>query len=416
MSWSEQAIWWHVYPLGFTGAPIRQEDHGDRPWEATRLPALSDWLDYAVELGCNGLLLGPIFASTSHGYDTTDYFNIDPRLGTNADFEEFLAQCKAKGIRVLLDGVFSHVSSENPLLELALTNGPDSKEAALFDVDYSDPDHPKLQVWEGHGNLARFDHSAPQTREFVASVMKYWLEKGVDGWRLDAAYSVPNDFWAPVLQEVREEFPDAWVLGEVIHGDYADFVKNSGADSVTQYELWKATWSSLADENLFELDWTIRRGNELLETFIPNTFVGNHDVTRIATKVGPEKSLVALALLMTLPGIPSIYYGDEQGFTGEKIEDFGGDDAVRPKFPDSPNQLLPFGQAHLRAHQQLIGLRRRHPYVTNGKVEVLDVANKSMTYRTHGDDGQYLEVYVQLEPAPWVSIRDQSGEVLWEGP
>ena len=192
MNWTDQAIWWHVYPLGFTGAPIRVEDHGDRPWEAVRLPQLMNWLDYAVALGCNGILLGPIFQSTSHGYDTTDYFKIDPRLGDNTDFDDLVAACKERGIRILLDGVFSHVGSENPLLESALTSGEGSKEAALFDVDYSDPANPKLQVWEGHGNLVRFKHSAHETREFVASVMKFWLEKGIDGWRLDAAYSVPT--------------------------------------------------------------------------------------------------------------------------------------------------------------------------------------------------------------------------------
>ncbi len=416
MNWTDQAIWWHVYPLGFTGAPIRIEDHGDRPWEAQRLPQLVSWLDYVVELGCNGILLGPIFESTSHGYDTTDYFKIDPRLGTADDFDHLITECKSRGIRVLLDGVFSHVGSQNPLLESALTAGPDSREAALFDVDYSDPMAPKLRVWEGHGNLVRFNHAAPQTREFVTSVMKFWLEKGIDGWRLDAAYSVPAEFWRPVLADVRKDFPDCWILGEVIHGDYAKFVEESGVNSVTQYELWKATWSSLVDENLFELDWTIRRNNELLDVFVPNTFVGNHDVTRIATKVGPAKSLVAFALLMTLPGVPSVYYGDEQGFTGEKVEDFSGDDAIRPPLPATPADLLPFGEPHLRAHQQLIGLRRRHPYLFEGRVEILEVANKEITYRTHGPDGQFLETRVELEPRPRVRVSDQSGKLLWEGP
>lgn len=90
-------------------------------------------------------------------------------------------------------------------------------------------------------------------------------------------------FWARVLEPVRDRFPDALFLGEVIHDDYAEFVKESTVDSVTQYELWKAIWSSLLDRNLFELQWTLGRNNELLDTFVPNTFVGNHDVTRIAT-------------------------------------------------------------------------------------------------------------------------------------
>src|SRR5690606_5779616 len=153
--------------------------------------------------------------------------------------------------------------------------------------------------------------------------MLHWLRRGISGWRLDAAYAVVPSFWAKVLPRVRSEFPDAWFVGEVIHGDVVAIVEQSGLDSLTQYELWKATWSSLKDGNFFELDWCLQRHNELLKTFVPQTFVGNHDVTRIATTLEAPRAALAHVVLFTVAGIPSVYYGDEQAFHGTKSERVG---------------------------------------------------------------------------------------------
>ena len=115
--------------------------------------------------------------------------------------------------------------------------------------------------------------------------MSYWCDRGVDAWRLDAAYAVAPTFWRAVLPRVRQRHPDVWVFGEMIHGDYAAYVRDSGLDAVTQYELWKAVWSSINDANFHELDWALTRHNEFLDTFVPLTFIGNHDVTRIASRL-----------------------------------------------------------------------------------------------------------------------------------
>nr|BFE76948.1 hypothetical protein GCM10020092_102490 [Actinoplanes digitatis] len=179
-------------------------------------------------------------------------------------------------------------------------------------------------------------------------MMTHWLRRGADGWRLDAAYAVPAEFWAGVLPRVRAEFPDAYVVGEVIHGDYGDFVARSTVDSVTQYELWKAVWSALNEGNFFELAWALDRHNTFLDTFVPQTFLGNHDVTRLASRLIDARHLPhALALLLTVGGTPSVYAGDEQGFTGVKEDREHGDDAVRPPFPARPDGLAPYGLAAL---------------------------------------------------------------------
>lgn len=161
--WVDHAMWWHVYPLGFVGAPIRPE--GDETDAAQhRLDRIGGWLDHIVELGLNGLALGPVFASTTHGYDTIDHFRIDPRLGDDADFDRLVAAAHDKGVRVLLDGVFNHVGRAHPAFRALEQNGPDAATADLFRVDWNgwEPGAPvAAEVFEGHDALVVLDHSSP---------------------------------------------------------------------------------------------------------------------------------------------------------------------------------------------------------------------------------------------------------------
>ncbi|GGG81738.1 alpha-amylase family glycosyl hydrolase [Corynebacterium pelargi] len=400
MAWIDHAIFWHVYPLGFAGVDIRgdQEAHPGNPGDAhpgehakaEGLKQLEQSLDYLISLGCNGLLLGPIFRSHTHGYDTIDHFGIDPRLGTEEDFDALAAACNEKGIALVLDGVFSHVGEGFVRPEL-IGEG----------------------VFEGHGDLKRLNHADPACQAYVAEVMQYWCARGVRGWRLDAAYSMENSFWTQVLPKVRQEHADVWILGEVIHGDYPAIIAESGMDSLTQYELWKAIWSGLNDANFFELEWSVRRHMEFLEHFIPNTFVGNHDVTRIASKVGQDKAVLAAVLLLTMPGIPSIYYGDELGMEGIKEERIGGDDAVRPEW--QPEWVEGDEPAVLGVWKSLIALRRQHSWLVNATVETLELENEHYVYRVQQRGGQErLEVELSLSPSPRAIIRNANAEIIWQ--
>ncbi len=364
--WAAQAIWWQVYPLGFTGAAT----DGSSAAPGRGLRQLIGWLDHLVGLGANGLLLGPVFESATHGYDTLDHLHVDARLGGDEQLAELIAAAHARGVRVLLDGVFNHVARGHPWVRQALADGPGSEAGGLIRWDAGRP-----ATFEGHGALVALNHDDPRVRRYVGQVMTHWLERGADGWRLDAAYAVPTSFWSAVLPAVRAAHPDAWFLGEMIHGDYAAYVAESGLDSVTQYELWKAIWSSLVDRNLWELAWSLTRHGELVERFLPQTFVGNHDVTRIASTVPPELSGHAVALLALLPGIPSVYAGDEHGFRGVKEARVGGDDEIRPAFPALPDGLSPIGVPVYRLHQELFGLRRRHPWVVDATTEVSELSN-----------------------------------------
>jgi cyclomaltodextrinase / maltogenic alpha-amylase / neopullulanase len=377
--WVQHAIWWQVYTLGFVGAEAEL-----RPGQPTvhRLGQLCAWFDYLLDLGVNGIILGPIFLSSTHGYDTIDHFHIDPRLGNDEDFDSFLAAAHARGIRILHDGVFNHVGRSFPAFQQALCGGSETPEASLFRIDWkrrSASGEPEYATFEGHHDLVTLNHSNSAVRDYVVRVMMKWLERGVDGWRLDAAYAVPADFWQSVLGPVRVAFPEAYFLGEVIHGDYGAFARTSGIDAVTQYELWKALWSSIENRNLFELAWALKRHNTFLDTFNPLIFAGNHDVTRLASQIHDERLLPhALAILFFCPGTPCVYAGDEQAFRGVKEKRKGGDDAIRPAFPASPADLAPFGWSTYRLHQQLIGFRRRHAWLFDARVQIIHVTQEQM--------------------------------------
>jgi glycosidase len=388
-AWVAHAIWWQIYPLGFVGAfpaepPPATDEH--------RLRRVVEWLDHAVELGASGIALGPIFASRTHGYDTTDHFRIDPRLGDAADFDELVEQAHQRGLRVLLDGVFNHVGTDFARYREACDGGPEHPASAWF--RRRGPES-RFDTFEGHGELIALNHANPQVVEYTAAVLRHWLARGADGWRLDAAYAVPDRFWARVLPRVREDFADAWFVGEVIHGDYPATVSAATFDSVTQYELWKAIWSSLNDGNFHELDWGLQRHNEFLDTFVPMTFVGNHDVTRIASQLtNPDHLEHALVILLTTGGTPSIYAGDESAYRGIKEERRGGDDAVRPEFGTPPAD-----SDVLRFHRYLVGLRRRHPWLHTATTTALSLNNTQYIYRSSAPDGSLI-VALNVDDTP----------------
>ena len=405
MDWTAHVIWWHCYPLGFVNAEdnaVRQVQH--------RLGQLTNWLDYLLTLGCNGMLMNPIFDSATHGYDTLDHYRIDPRLGDDGDFDELMWKAKERGIRVLLDGVFNHLGREHPIVERALAAGEGTPEGDwLRWVD----GYPR--VFEGHEPLVELNFANPEVQDFVVDVMCHWLGRGIDGWRLDAAYAPGAAAWRPIVERVKAAYPDCWLLGEVIHGDKDEFVRESGLDSVTQYELWHAIWQSMNDVNLWSLDWSLQRHRGYCAVFRPQIFISNHDVTRISSKLADRRHIEHAAVLLTmLPGVPSIYAGDEQRFTGVKLDQYGGDDAVRPPFPQTPDGLLPFGADTFELYQRLIGLRRRFPWLVDGVVTTRDLANESVVVMVAGPE-EVIELALNISdkpgPVPAGDLLLASGQV-----
>jgi cyclomaltodextrinase len=386
------------------------------------LERLQGWLDHVAALGAGGVLLTPIFASTSHGYDTIDPFRIDPRLGDEDAFAAFVAACHERDLALILDGVFNHVGRDFPYFQDVIAHGRDSGHAGWFrlDFDRDDGDGFGYHCFEGHRELVSLNHHNPAVADWAAAVAAHWLDRGADGWRLDAAYAIPTPFLASLTTRIREHQPDAFVFGEVIHGDYRGFVRSTGLHSVTQYELHKAIWSALNDANLYELAWTLKRHREFSEDFVPVTFVGNHDVTRIATRLrDPRHLTLAAALLFTLPGVPCVYYGDELAWEGVKEQRAGGDDAIRPPLPPDARPTDEAGRDALALHEQLIALRRERPWLTDAALDVLDLASTQMTYTVTSSDGA-LRVSIDTDagnptpPAGWDAIVTRPGVTIAE--
>lgn len=409
-----QGVWWHVYPLGFLGA-----ERFALPDDASvshRLRRLIPWLDYSVALGLQGWVLGPVFASGSHGYDTIDHFRIDPRLGDEQDLRDLFAAAHDRGLRIVLDGVFNHVGRGFSQFRRALAEGPHSPTASWFDLTWPDDGgHPIARAFEGHDQLVALNHDEPSVVDHVSAVMAYWADTGADGWRLDAAYAVPTRFWRRVIDRIKPGHPDLWLFGEVIHGDYPAFVAESGVDSVTQYELWKAIASSINDANFFELAHAIGRNDEFLRAFVPVTFLGNHDTTRIASKLTDPVFLPhCLAILFGIGGTPVVYAGDEQGYQGVKYEREGGDDEVRPPFPDGPEQFSDVGAPVAELHRKVISFRNARPWLSTGATEVLHLANEQIVFVTSSTTSSQraavglnladAEQILPLPPGDWAPV------------
>ena len=396
-----RGVWWHVYPLGFLGAERFAADLGPELPIQHRLPRLIPWLDYSCDLGVEGWVLGPVFAATSHGYDTVDHHRIDPRLGDADDLAALIAAAHDRGLRIVLDGVFNHVGREFGMFRRALADGAGSEAAGWFQLDWpGDGGEPAVRAFEGHDQLVTLNHDSAAVRAHVVSVVDRWAATGVDGWRFDAAYAAPTDYWHEITGRVRQQHPGTWMFGEVIHGDYPRIVAEAGLDTVTQYELWKAIASSINDVNFFELAHTLGRHNHYLDTFAPVTFLGNHDTTRIASKLTDHAFLPhALAVLMGVGGTPVVYAGDEQGYAGVKYEREGGDDEVRPPFPAGPEEFSALGADTFELHRRLIAFRRNRPWLADAHTDVSHLANATMVLVTTAREAASLRVAVALNVA-----------------
>jgi glycosidase len=388
--WVAGRTWYHVHALRASGAPDVNPDVDGSPGPQRGLRRLLHVVEHAAELGFGGVLLTPVAVSSTHGYDTVDPFRLDPRLGDDGDLEELVAACRARGLRLLFDGVFHHVGRAFPRFRDVLSSGASSPSVGWFHLDFSSdgPDGFDYRAFEGHRELVALDHANPAVLDWAVDVCTHWLDRGIDGWRFDVAYAIPRPFLGELSRRVLERHPDAFLFGEMIHGDYAGFVAESGLHSVTQYELHKACWSACNDANAFELAWALRRHAEMAERFVPVTFVGNHDVTRIATQLtNPERDLErVLTVLFSVPGTPCVYYGDEWGARGEKVSGAGGDDAIRPRWDDL-SAARDAGAGIESLHRRLVSFRRERPWLTDATLSVTAVANQHLELAVTARDG-----------------------------
>lgn len=379
MTISNNSIFYHIYPLGFCGTP---ENNDYCSPAVPSLLKISDHIEHLKQLGINTVYLGPLFESESHGYDTVDYYHVDRRLGTNETLRTLVDNFHSAGICVILDAVFNH-SGRN---FFAFKDIKEKRNASKYTDWYLNlnfnnnncyNDGFSYEGWSGCINLVKYNLKNNEVKEYLIQAALQWIKEfDIDGLRLDAADVLDFDFMRELSQRCRKEKQNFWFVGEVVHGDYSRWIKDAELDSVTNYELYKGTWSSLNDNNLFEIAYSLNRQfgqNGIYKQMPMYNFLDNHDVNRIASTLRHKEHLpLAYGLLFTVPGIPSIYYGSEFGIQGKKEN--GNDKQLRPVldkpiFSELTNMI-----------SKLIQIRKQNAALHNGNYKELFVSSKQFAF------------------------------------
>ena len=257
-SWIKEAVFYHIYPLGFVGAAQYHEE------EITHsIKKVEDWIPHMKKLGVNALYLGPVFESHEHGYDTSDYRLLDHRLGTNDDFKRVCDSLHAADIRIVLDGVFNHVGRDFWAFRDVQEKKWDSPYKDWFYINFDGDsgyhDGFWYEGWEGHYELVKLNLQNPAVVDYLLDCVKYWIDTfDIDGLRLDVAYSLDHNFMRRLRSFVSGIKPDFALIGEVLFGDYNQIVNDDMLHSCTNYECYKGLFSSFNDMNLFEIAHSLK--------------------------------------------------------------------------------------------------------------------------------------------------------------
>jgi glycosidase len=401
--WAYDETFYQIYTLGFCGAP-RENDGRTLP----RILKVTDWIPHIRKLA-GAVYFCPVFSSDSHGYDTRDYRTLDCRLGTNGDFAQVCAALRREGIKVVLDGVFNHVGRGFWAFQDVRARGSASPYRDWFFLDFDRDsayhDGFGYQDWEGHPELVRLNLESQEVSGHLLDCVDRWIrEFDIDGLRLDVAYCLAPDFMRRLRAFCDSQKADFFLVGEVLHGDYNDFMSGDMLHSVTNYQAYKGIWSSLNDMNLFEIAHTLER--HFAQMYVgkhPMNFVDNHDVNRIASALkNPAHLRLAYGLMFGMPGIPCVYYGSEWGAPGQMEN--GRDHALRPFFdrPD-PNDLTEYISKLSLIHKQEIALRR-------GDYQKLFLTNRQFVFQRTWEDQRIL-VAINADSQPCrISWDIQAGE------
>ena len=354
--WAEESVFYQIYPLGFCGAPFENDGVLE-----SRILKVNDWIPHISKMGFNAIYFSPVFESDTHGYNTRDYKKIDCRLGTNEDFKNVCDNLHKEGIKVVLDGVFNHVGRGFFAFQDVLQNREGSRYKDWFArIDFGGNscynDGLWYEGWEGNYDLVKLNLYNEEVVNHIFESIRFWVDEfDIDGLRLDVAYCLDKNFLKRLKNFCNGLKADFWLCGELLHGDYNQWVNDEMLHSCTNYECYKGIFSSFNCMNMFEIvhsllrqfgpeNWTLYKGKHLL------SFVDNHDVSRIASNLNNENHLpLVYAMAFGMPGIPCVYYGSEWGAKAHKNE---GDLALRACF-DAPveNNLTEFITKIANAHK-----------------------------------------------------------------
>ena len=395
--WTNKSVFYQIYPLGAFDCPFENDGQLHH-----RLLTAENYMQDLKQLGIDCVLFNPLFQSHTHGYDTIDYKQVDVRLGTNEDLTSVIDQLHRNGIRVILDAVFNHVGRGFFAFQDVIEHRENSPYKDWFYLNFWDnnnyDDHFSYQNWEGNNNLVKLNLQNRDVVDYLLSVVDFWKDQfHIDGLRLDVAYCLDRDFLKILRSHCKIMDPDFFLLGETLHGDYNQWVNDEMLDSCTNYECYKGLYSSFNSLNLFEIlhsfhrqfgkePWCLYRGKQLF------SFVDNHDVERIASRLqDPDHLPLIYTMLMSMPGIPCIYYGSEWGIQGKKN---WNDTELRPAI----DHLL---RNELTDHiQKLIQIKHEHSALWECDYEQIALTNKQCIYQMKSEE-ETLWICINLDHEPF---------------
>ncbi len=394
--WVRDAVFYQIFPDRFAMSMSLHKPRNLEPWYSTPtyhgfkggdLLGVVEHLDYLVDLGINAIYFNPVFQSAAnHRYHTYDYYNVDPLLGGNAALRTLLDEAHRRGVRIILDGVFNHASRGFFQFHDILENGPHSPYVDWFSVHgwplhaYESTQPPNYNAWWNLPALPQFNTAYPDVREYLFGVAEYWVNFGIDGWRLDVPAEIDDDaFWQEFRQRVKAANPEAYIVGEIWHdarrwlaGDQFDAVMNylftklcielfigDGIDSnlVQDTSLWPIR--SLTPHHFASEIEALLKLYPREVTEVQLNLLDSHDTARFVNMAKGDETALRLATVMQMvyPGAPCIYYGDEIGMAG------GKDPMSRAGFiwdeKDWNHDLLSF-------MKKAIALRHAHPALRRG--------------------------------------------------
>lgn len=381
-AWVKDAVFYQIFPERFANGDSGNDPKGTQPWGGQPqnfnyfggdLAGVKQKLPYLQKLGINAIYFNPLFKATSnHKYNTTDYMQIDPEFGTNAQFKDLVAECHSKGIKVIIDGVFNHTGDDNVWFLDAKQNGTKSKFWNFYNFHgfpvVEDP-APNYDAWWGFASLPKMRVADnPEVQQQLYSVVDYWTKQGIDGWRLDVPNEIASDsFWQGFRKHVRAINPNAYIVGEIWTDGY-HWVQGDQFDAVMNY-LYRqemVNFFAYQNESVDDLDAHLgglraRYGDEVTQAEF--NIMGSHDVPRILTEAGGDPARVKEAAFfqMTYAGAPVVYYGDELGMAGQKDPD---NRKCMAWDTVSGNDMLAF-------YTKLIAIRKAHPGLRGAQFRTL---------------------------------------------
>jgi cyclomaltodextrinase len=452
--WVKDAVFYQIYPDTFARSERVPKPTNLRDWDALPSPrgykggdllGVVEHLDYLEDLGVNALYFCPIFQSASnHRYHTYDYYRVDPMLGDTAAFRELLDRAHARGIRIVIDGVFNHASRGFFQFNDILENGLESAYVDWFVI--VDPDKPldpynakaiskgretwktNYQCWWDLPALPEFNTDNPRVREFLWQVATHWVEFGTDGWRLDVPECIDDEpFWQEFRRRVKAINPEAYIVGEIWHpapqwlqGDRFDGVMNYVFNRAAQCFFGGDKLDTRAEPGGFSLKpikakTFAKRVEEMLDVYpwpvsqVQLNLLGSHDTGRILSILGDDRDSLKLCFLfqMTMPGAPCIYYGDEVGMTSVPVE---GQEGRATMSWDERR----WDQDLRETLKQYIALRKAHPVLRRGTFATLCAHNRKNVYAFSRQlQGETIVVVLNNGQDPYeVHVPAPSGDKL----